>query len=95
MRNYYFTFGTLKSHPFHGGWIIVKARSLEKAKSIFNLFFSDETDTQTCNCAFIYTEKEFMNTQMYENGNFGRRCHGIISFKAFKNKEGVNDEKYT
>lgn len=96
MNNYYFTFGSNDANqPFRGGWVIVKAVSQIAAITIFNTYFPNRKNPQICNCAVIYTENEFVRTQMYQKGNFGRRCHGIIGFKALKNKDGESNEKST
>ena len=87
MKCYYFTFGTDKNHPFKGGWVIVKARSMKDAEVIFHLTFPNSSDCKQSNFAFSYSESAFKNTVMYKNGNFGVRCHGIISFKALKQKK--------
>lgn len=96
MKNYYFTFGENDvNQPFRGGWVIVKAVSIGAAMRIFNEYFSNHRESQMCNYAIVYNESEFKKTQMYKNGNFGRRCHGIIGFKALKNKDGESNEKST
>ncbi len=59
---------------------------MEYAEKIFKLFFPCEKNDETVNCAFIYNESEFKKTEMYRKDNFGKRCHGIIGFKAFKEK---------
>lgn len=81
MRSYYFTFGCNAKHLFKGGWIIIKAKNKKNAEKVFGLYFSDKSGY-----AMIYSEKEFKRTQMYLNGNYGKRCHGIIGFKKFKQK---------
>lgn len=87
MKNFYFTFGKNDvNQPFRGGWIIVKAVSQSDAITIFNAYFPNRKNPQICNCAIIYNEEEFRQTNMYKNGNFGCRCHGIIRFKALKNE---------
>ena len=86
MRSYYFTFGNDSSQPFYGGWIIVKAKNMECAEEIFKLYFPCAKNDETVNCAFVYSEWEFKKTKMYSSDNFGKRCHGIIGFKALKNK---------
>jgi len=86
MRSYYFTFGYGAGHPFNGGWIIVKSQNIEIAQRIYQLYFPDKSDSNELNCSMIYTENEFKRTQMYKNGNYGKRCHGIIEYKQFKQK---------
>lgn len=95
MKNYYFTFGNDKNQPFRGGWVIVKAVSQNAAIKVFNVYFPNRKNSQICNCAIVYNESEFKKTQMYKSGNFGRRCHGIIGFKALKNKDGESNAKST
>ncbi len=86
MRSYYFTFGCGTEHPFKGGWIIVKAKNKANAKKTFSLYFPDKSESGENNYAMMYSEDEFKCTQMYENGNHGKRCHGIIEFKQLKQK---------
>lgn len=86
MRSYYFTFGCNAKHLFEGGWIIIKAKNKENAQKLFELYFPDKSDLNECKYSMVYSEKEFKRTQMYANGNYGKRCHGIIEFKKFKQK---------
>lgn len=86
MKSYYFTFGCNAKHPFKGGWIIIKAKNKKNAEKVFGLYFSDKSDFGECKYSMIYSENEFKRTQMYLNGNYGKRCHGIIEFKRFKAK---------
>lgn len=87
MKSYYFTFGADKNYPFKGGWVIVKARSMKDAEAIFSIVFPNSSDDKRRSFAFSYSESAFKNTAMYKNDNLGVRCHGIISFKAFKQKK--------
>ena len=80
---------------FYGGWIIVKARNLRSAIEIFKMYFPNRENPMLCNCSIVYTEKDFKDTQMYISGNFGKRCHGIIGFKALKNKDSDKNEEHT
>lgn len=94
MENFYFTFGTDKSQPFYGGWIIVKAKNMREAALIFKMYFPNLRHPEFCNCAGIYSEQDFQETGMYKQGNFKRRCHGIIGFKPLKNIGVKKWEKY-
>lgn len=93
MKNFYFTFGTCIKQPFRGGWIIVKADHINDAIKIFNLYFPNNLRPDQINCADVYSEEDFKNTRMYKYGNFGCRCHGIIGYKALKNKGESFNEK--
>ena len=73
MANFYFTYGTSKTHPFYGGWTKVTAPDRASAEEIF-------IENHPCrdgliNCASIYEENYFVTTNMFKNGNFGYRCH--------------------
>lgn len=95
MKNYYFTFGKLKTHPFYRRLDHSKARNLRSAIEIFKMYFPNRENPMLCNCSIVYTEKDFKDTQMYISGNFGKRCHGIIGFKALKNKDSDKNEEHT
>lgn len=75
MKNFFFTFGTISTHPFVGGWIKVVARSREEAEN----FFADKfgrTKIGALRCSLVYSEEEFARTGMEQYGNFGRFQHG-------------------
>ena len=58
MKNYYFTFGKLKTHPFYGGWIIVKARNLRSAIDLRCIF---RTEKILCFAIVrLYTQKRIL-----------------------------------
>ena len=59
------------------------------------MYFPNRENPMICNCSIVYTEKDFKDTQMYISGNFGKRCHGIIGFKALKNKDSDRNEEHT
>lgn len=55
MENFYFTFGTDKSQPFYGGWIIVKAKNMREAALIFKMYFPNLRHPEFCNlCWYLF-----------------------------------------
>ncbi len=73
----YFTFGT-SGQPFRDGWVEIEAPSRKLAVAIFKELYPNP-DNDFINCADIYTEKQFKNTEMYSKGNFGSFCHAAYS----------------
>lgn len=68
---YYFTYGSNETQPFVGGWTVVNANSYIEAIDKFNAVHPMTKDG-FINCAFVYTEEEFLETSMSKNGNFGK-----------------------
>lgn len=88
MPRYYFTYGT-SGQPFYGGWTEVIAPDIRTACSLFRTYHPDKTEG-LLNCASYYTEEEFSSTEMIgPGGNFGNRCHEVISLTRFLTKEGA------
>lgn len=77
MSKFYFTYGTDKRYPFQGGWTEVEAGDADEACRIFRSFHPDRTKG-IVNCAFIYSEEQFLQTEMYRSGNFDRYCHEVL-----------------
>lgn len=76
---FYFTY-SLEGHPFEGGWTEVRANDYHDAAEAFREVHPDKYD-DTLNCAFVYNEAQFKRLPMYRNGNFGARCHEVITAK--------------
>lgn len=76
MAVFYFTYGS-EGQPFVGGWTEVAAESKAVAVAAFRVFHPDKV-AGLVNCSSIYDEERFKQTKMYQNGNFGIRCHEII-----------------
>ena len=77
MPEFYFTYGSSKNFPFVGGWTKVTAPSINIA---LNVFTSVHPNVDGCmNCANYYTEKQFLETKMSKNGNFGFFEHEHIT----------------
>jgi len=74
---FYFTFGTDKQFPYQGGWVEVVANSRGEACEKFRTRFPDR-HKGTMNCAFVYSEDEFSETTMAQDGNWGEYCHEVI-----------------
>lgn len=70
-ESWYFTY-SMEGQPFCGGWTRVIARSCEEAIQLFRMFHPDK-NKGFVNCASMYGEREFKNTRMYRDGNFGER----------------------
>ena len=69
MQKYYFTYGTAEHFPFKGGWSVIEGELTEiQARKIFRTIHPDIHEN-VLNCAFVYTEDEFKNTEMWKNGD--------------------------
>jgi len=75
---FYYTFGTSPTQPYMGGWVEVIADNRSEANAKFRTKFPDK-DNDILNCAFIYDEDRWINTDMYHEGNLGARCHEVIT----------------
>lgn len=74
MQTFYFTYGTADYFPYYGGWTKVIAPNRRVAEDLFRAVHPDRTPGLLL-CANVYTEEEFMATEMYENNkNLG---HGL------------------
>ena len=80
MAKWYFTFG----YNDGGGWAEVSADDMEKAVSIFNLYHPMRDGRVAC-CAW-YSADQFEKTNMFLNGNYGKRAveHIILNQFDFK-----------
>ena len=74
---FYFTFGTSKKFPFHGGWVEVHAKDLSSAEKLFSKFYPGD-ENGILPYAGSYTKNEFYKTGMQEKGNRGAHCHDIL-----------------
>lgn len=81
MPKFYFTYGS-EGQPFCGGWTEVEAPDRHAACAAFRAYHPDKTEG-LLNCCSCYTEEDFKKTSMYQqpNGNFGYRCHEIITLQ--------------
>ena len=70
IQNYYFTYGT-EGHPFRGGWTKIEAPSRKIACMIFRALHPDKIEG-ILNCCSVYDTNEFLRTQMWREGNFGK-----------------------
>lgn len=59
LNNYYFTFGSDMRFPYQNTYIIIKADNMISACDAFLKKFPSRDGSQTLNCAFVYTEKEW------------------------------------
>ncbi len=75
---FYFTYGTNeKLFPYKGGWAEVEAPDTYTAHKAFCAFHP--VSDHIMPCADVYAELEFIQTEMFETGNFGARCHEKIT----------------
>lgn len=79
MSKFYFTYST-EGQPFFGGWTEVEAPDAHAACAAFRAYHPDK-DKGIVNCSSIYDEEHFKMTGMYWEGNFGFRCHEIITLR--------------
>lgn len=79
MARYFFTYGT-DGQPFVGGRTEVDAPDGHAACAAFRAYHPDKTEGLV-NCSSIYDEEHFKLTEMYRKGNFGFRCHEIITLR--------------
>lgn len=79
MRKFYFTYGT-EGQPYVGGWTEVEAPNYGAAVAVFRAYHPDKTEGLV-NCSSIYDEDYFAKTDMHQEGNFGYRCHEVITLK--------------
>lgn len=77
MSKFYFTFGTDSGFSFKGGWVVVSATDRENAVKRFEEDFPPrKKNNNIVNCAWIYDQKSFEDTEMFrENDNLGYGCH--------------------
>lgn len=95
MPKFYFTYGTADHFPFRGGWTEITAPDKLKARNLFRMFHPDkEGRFGTPNCEGVYTEGQFIATDMYLNGNFGAWCQEEISLirNLIAEKEVKNED---
>lgn len=66
MQRFFFTFGTSDKFPFHGGWVEVVAHDRAKAVATYRSRHPDVNEG-IINCSDIYTEEQFMGTEMVQD----------------------------
>lgn len=87
MKSFFFTYGTDEKYPFYGGWTRVNAPDRHTACGLFKLVHPCRDNVHLLNCASVYDEEQFHKTEMYESGNFDRRCHEVISMLVYPGEE--------
>ncbi len=78
MQRFFFTFGTSDKFPFRGGWVEVVAPDRAKAVETYRSSHPDINEG-TINCSDIYTEEQFMGTDMVKD-NLGATCHEVLFY---------------
>lgn len=76
---FYFTYGS-EGQPYIGGWTEVEAKDRHAACNAFRAYHPDKTEG-LLNCSSVYDEEQFKRTEMYRSGNFGHRCHEVITLR--------------
>lgn len=87
MERFYFTYGA-EGQDFVGGWTEVDAPDIDAACAAFRAYHADKIK-HILNCGGVYDEEHFKHTTMYRRGNFGCRCHEIITLR----REGFTAKK--
>lgn len=90
-KRFYFTYGT-GGQPFYGGWTVVEAPNYSAACAAFRAYHPDKMEG-LLHCSRVYDEGRFMETEMARSGNFGARCHEIISMQRRDAAEKIVDGK--
>lgn len=89
-NRYYFTFGRDEQFPYQDGWVVVEAETASIAAKLFSMMFPNPRPgcENIMNCSFMYPEKDFIQTEMYRDGeNFGHGCHKVITM-SIKDLDG-------
>lgn len=75
----YVTFGT-NGQIYDGGWIRINAENREEAIEKMIERYGEENFNEhgLYRFAFMYTEEEFKETEMYQNGNMGVYEHEYL-----------------
>lgn len=79
MQKFFFTFGTDPLYPFCNGYIIIYAPNGHAAREIFKAYFPNRPGSSAINCAFVYTEDEFVKDWDWCWSK--SKCHGVIRFE--------------
>lgn len=79
MPYFIFTYGS-EGHPFVGGWTQIEAEDMNQACSIFRVFHPNKNGN-ALNCAGVYSEDDFQQTEMCHRYNFGAGCHESIQVR--------------
>ncbi len=66
-----FTYG--QAHAFSGGWTEVEAPDPAACLDAFRMYHPG-TDKMLLQCGGVYRDEDFRKTDMFVNGNFGKRC---------------------
>lgn len=83
MAKFYFTYGDNPGFPYQDGWTEVIAEDRKWAVLAFEKFHAKRPGSTAVNCALIYSEYEWQNTQMAAFGeNFGHGCHEVITMET-------------
>lgn len=81
MPRWFFTFGSDPLYPFQGGWVEIEAPTLTQAIKVFQAYWPDRTPGLV-NCAFMYSEEDFSETDMYKGKFPNEYCHVRILYQA-------------
>ena len=79
-NKYYFSFGSDPLYPYQNGYIVIEAKNIEAACDIFKAYHPNREGSNLINCAFIYTEDEFMKS--WDRVWKYEPCHGRVSYQT-------------
>lgn len=88
IKEFYFTFGSAEHFPFNQNeYIMITAPSYRSAAALFNILYPSVrdgvVDKDTLNCAFTYTEAEWVSNDMAERWYGGRGPSESIDLETF------------
>jgi hypothetical protein len=79
MPKFYYTYGTDPVYPFQGGWTEIEAPDRTAADLAFKAYHPCRPGGRFLNCADVYSEREFLPSDMLLNGNYGLWCQEEIT----------------
>ena len=87
-KEFYFTFGSAEHFPFNQNeYVMITAPSYHSAATLFNILYpfeiDGEIDKETLNCAFTYTEKEWVSNDMAERWYNGKEPAKTFDVETF------------
>ena len=94
MNKYYFTFGSDERYPFQNGHLIVEANDINDAIKCFQKHYPNRPNSDTINCAFYYSEKQWSNV-LKRGFHIGEKPKEILVANIISHfKEQMEDEYF-
>ncbi len=88
-KRFIFTYGTDPSFPYCGGYTEIFAENYENAIRAFRVFHPDRPGGNFLNCAFLYQEERFLETNMASDPEFKCRERITVSVcREWMDREG-------